>query len=165
MNSLRQEIQELKRKEETRERREKKNNIVLRGAKVWVGVENAKQAAERVMIELGEVGKEGTIKDAFFVGGIKEKAVVVKLDSFESKLRVMGKKNNLYGKEIYIDDLTRAERYMQMKMRQWARMERVKGRRTKVGYGRCYVDEKVYRWNEEIERMEECGGRDNRVEQ
>lgn len=59
---------------------------------------------------------------------------------------MMGKKNRLYGKEIYIDDdLTRAERYMQMKVRQWARMERVKGRRAKVGYGRCYVDGKVYR--------------------
>lgn len=43
---------------------------------------------------------------------------------------------------------------MKMKVRQWARMERVKGRRTKVGYDRCYVDEKVYRWNEENERME-----------
>lgn len=98
INNLKQKIQELKRKEETRERREKKNNIVLRGAKVCMGVENAKQAAKKVMKELGEVGKEGTCKDAFFIGGMKEKAVIVKLDSFESKLRVMGKKSRLYGK-------------------------------------------------------------------
>lgn len=164
MDQLRKEVAELRWREEARERREKKQNIVIWGAQGQGG--NAKQIAMGVFKQINEEIQIEEVKKASFIGRNENKGIVVELEHFEEKKKLMRGKTKLKGGNIYLDDdLTRNEREMQRKIREWAKRMRVGGKRVNVGYGRGFVDEKEYVWNEETGSMEERTFRRERMEQ
>lgn len=154
MDQLRREVAELKWREETRERREKKQNVVIWGARGQGG--DAKQVAIGVFRQINEGFEVERVKKASFIGKEENRGIVVELENFEEKRKLMRGKNKLKGGNIYLDDdLTRNEREMQRNIREWAKRMRAGGKRVNVGYGRGFVDEKEYVWNELTEGMEE----------
>jgi len=56
-------------------------------------------------------------------------------------------------RKIYIDNLTQEERGVQRKLKEIARGERADGRRARVEYRRIEIEDQIYVWNEEEERM------------
>jgi len=71
----------------------------------------------------------------------------------------MIKKKNLI-REIYIDnDLTRAEREMQEKLKEKAKEEKEKESKVRISYGKILVNDVWLRWNERENRLEKEGRR------
>jgi len=145
------EINKLKRKIEDRERRERKNNLVIKGLK-GKGKKNLIENAQKFLKEEFEV-REG-VKEMQIAGGEGREVVIIRMDSWERKKEIMRKKKKLGSRQIYIDNyLTQEEREMQRKLRVVARGERTKGRRTRVGYRRIEIKGQLYIWNEEENRI------------
>lgn len=62
----------------------------------------------------------------------------------------------ILGKGIHIDDdLTRAEREVQEKVRRMLKEEREKGNNTKIGYMKLQVNDRWIKWDELRQRFEE----------
>jgi len=71
----------------------------------------------------------------------------------------MIKKKNLM-RGIYIDnDLTRAEREMQEKLKEKAKEEKEKGKKVRISYGKIAVNGVWLRWNEKENRLKKEEGR------
>ncbi|KMQ89610.1 golgin subfamily a member 6-like protein 2 protein [Lasius niger] len=80
--------------------------------------------------------------------GNRSKIVLVKLEEWEDKRKIMEKKKELY-RGIYIeDDLTWKEREVQKNLRDLASEHKKSGKSAKVGYFKLCVDGKWLRWNE-----------------
>jgi len=147
---LRREVTELKKREEERERRERKKNIVIKGEQVEEGT--ARQVVEDLCN--GICGEKIRVKEVKVIGK-EEKIILVELENFEEKMKIMKNKYKLRGKKIYVDeDMTRKEREIQKRVREWAYQEKKKGRIVKVGYAKAYIGEIKYVWNYERDRME-----------
>lgn len=150
---MRRQIQELQRKSEETEKRERKRNIVIKGVKDRVG--SPRGIVERIFKDVVGENTEVKINEVFKIGKDREDIYLVKMENFDEKMKIMGKRVNLKGSEIFLDDdLTFKERERQRKIREWAGVERRKGKRVNVGYGKAYVDGMAYEWNEMRERME-----------
>lgn len=66
--------------------------------------------------------------------------IIVKLDSEETKRKVMRNKNKLKGETIYIEnDLTWEERKTQERISRWAKTQKEKGKGVKIGMGRVKI--------------------------
>jgi len=75
----------------------------------------------KVNYDLGQVKMSGRV-------------VIVKMDSEEKKREIMQKKNKLSGGNIFIEnDLTWEEKKIQRKISVWAKQQRAKGKRIKIG--------------------------------
>ena len=147
---LRREVTELKKREEERERRERKKNIVIKGEQIEEGTE--RQVVEDLCN--GICGEKIRVKEVKVIGK-EEKIILVELENFEEKMKIMKNKYKLRGKKIYVDeDMTRKEREIQKRVREWAYQEKKKGRIVKVGYAKAYIGEIKYVWNYERDRME-----------
>jgi len=115
-----------------KKKEERKNNIVIKGANPvgdlskWVQ-KFLKEALE-VDYDLGQVKMSGRV-------------VVVKMGSEEKKREIMQKKNKLSGGNIFIEnDLTWEERKIQREISVWAKQQRAKEKRIKIGYGKIRVN-------------------------
>lgn len=154
ITDLRREIYEMKKREEDRERREKKRNIIIWGTQGREG--EAKQVAIGVFKEINNNTEITEIREARFLGKNENRRILVEMETFEDKKRLMMGKKKLKGSLIYIDDdLTHAEREMQKNIRDWAKSVREKGNRAIVGYGKAYVNGKEVLWNAERKCMVE----------
>lgn len=153
MEESEKEVQKLKRMIENKERRERKNNIVIRG--LW----NEKKDVRSVGIDFIEKEFEAgdKVKHIRTVGKESREVIIVEMEDWQSKERIMKEKSKLRGRNIFIEhDLTREEREVQRKLREVARREREEGKMVKVGYRKLIVEGKVYKvWNEEKEEIRE----------
>ncbi|XP_017879159.1 trichohyalin-like, partial [Ceratina calcarata] len=124
------EVKRIHRKLEERERREKKNKIVIRGLEV--PKREAKEKTRQFLME--EFGvKEGIVGIEIIGGGEIAKVSIVEMENWEAKQEVMKKKGKLRGKRIYIDhDMTQEERRVQKLLREKAREEINEGREAKA---------------------------------
>jgi len=87
---LRREVTELKKREEERERRERKKNIVIKGEQVEEGTE--RQVVEDLCN--GICGEKIRVKEVRVIGK-EEKMILVELENFEEKRKVMKNKYKL----------------------------------------------------------------------
>lgn len=139
------EIKMMKRFVGERDRRERENNVVIRGAQFKT--ENLREQVETFLEDKLEV--KGKVEATWFSG----KVVVAKL-SREMKVEVMKNKNKLAGSRVYIEnDLTFEERKRQEEMYTWAKEKRDLGFTVKAGQGRIFFKGTWYRW-EEKEKIE-----------
>lgn len=141
-------MKRLEEKIEMKERAERKNNLVITGLQETG--ENLKEKVEKWVEKELDVKIE--VKEAFKMG--EGRLTLVKLEKWEQKREVMGRKSRLreknVGTKIFIDDdLTKDERRIQKQLREFAREEREKGRRAKVGYKKVWIDGKCKKWDEE----------------
>ncbi|KMQ84813.1 hypothetical protein RF55_17072 [Lasius niger] len=88
------------------------------------------------------------------------KMVLVKLESEEDRKNILENKRKLKGKEIRIEkDLTFREIKMKWRLRQIAEEEKRKGERVRVGYGKVWIGNEIWFWNEEMEEVRDGKGR------
>jgi len=115
-----------------KEKKERKNNIVIKGANPVGDLSKWVQKFLKDSLEV-DYGL-GQVK-------ISRRVVIVKLGSEERKREIMQKKNKLCGGNIFIEnDLTWEERKSQREIRVWAKQQRAKGKRIKIGYGKIRVN-------------------------
>lgn len=141
-------------REEMRERRVRKNNIVIKG---WKAPEKENLKAEVTDFFKDRLKVEAKVKDARWIkGGWQEKRVVRRATHMGRKKEVMKKKNilKISGKsnlqeEIYIDNgMTFNEREVQREIRREAEEEKELGKTVIVGFRKLIVDGKAWKWNE-----------------
>lgn len=142
-------IEWLEGREETRERRERRNNIVIKGEEIPER-ETALQSVEEVLKKHLQI--EVGIQEAFWIRKeLKRSRIVAKLSSWEEKRLVMNKKNKLKGKKLFIDnDLTKKERDIQKNIQEQGKTERENGARVKIGYKKMQINDKYFVWKDGI---------------
>lgn len=143
-------ISNLENKLEKQERGKKRNNIVFKGIdfeKEQQGSQNLKQKIANFVQK--EMGIEIEIEEAFKVGKPEAKVTVMTCKNFDHKIQLMKQKWKL-PRGVYVDsDLTLEERKVQQAIRNVAREEKEKGKKTKVGYRKLEVDGIKYEWSQD----------------
>ncbi|KAH0812079.1 hypothetical protein GEV33_010711 [Tenebrio molitor] len=100
-------------KMEQREKKERKNNVIITGIGAISG--NVERGVEEWLER--EIGVKVNVKEAFKIN--KDKMMLAKIENWEQKKNIM-----------LNDDLTKEERETQKKLRELAREERDRGKRT-----------------------------------
>lgn len=126
------EVNIIKRMVLEQEKRERKNNIVIKGVKIegrvgkeWV--QNFIKEKIRVETKILDCRKSETV-------------IIAKIENEEKKREIMYNKNRLRGERIYIEhDLVWEERKRQEKIGKRAK-KREKGKDVKVGFGRVMMN-------------------------
>lgn len=137
---------------------ERKNNIVIRGARGLDENELAKSVEDYLERKLEVKVK---LKEAWTSGRV----VIAKLGSDEDKRAVMENKSKLKETNVYIDnDLSREDRARQSDINRWAKERREKGEQVKIRIGKMYCDGRWKDWEtlkaEEEKKKEEERMRD-----
>jgi len=116
-----------------KEKEERRNNIVIKGANPGEDVKGwlqrfLKEALE-IDVSVGQVRRSGRV-------------IIVKLGNEEKKREIMQKKSKLSGGNIFIEnDLTWEERKTQGEIIAWAKQQRANGKRVKIGFGKVRLNE------------------------
>lgn len=126
------------------EKRQRKNNIIVKGVKT--SDSNVREDLEKFFEK--ELQVKIRLIRAFKIKSTKLETVVAEVESWEKKQEIMNRKVRLGEKKIYIDnDLTIEERRVQEEIRKVAKTEREAGKRVKVGYKKIIINGKKYEWN------------------
>lgn len=92
-----------------------------------------------------------------------KRMILVKMENRDGKIEVMRNKRKLRERTERIqDDWTWKERSMQWNLEKIAWEERKKGKTAWVKYGKIWMNERWWRWNEEREELEEGDGEERR---
>lgn len=113
--------------------------------------EEVMKVLERIdeRIELEEVRRLGRRRRA------GEEMLVAKMKTIEQKARVMKEKGKLAGqKERLEDDLMGGEKDS---MEDWEGITKWQGRRIRIGYGKAWIDGKLWVWDEKDRLKDESG--------
>lgn len=125
-------ITELKWINERQERKNRKNNIVIKGADLKL--EKLKQEVEEYIKECLKV--EVMVKKASKIRvGKRKNVVIAEIEEWEQKRQIMTKNKEPDRSIIIENDLTRKEREIQQELRRMTREEREKGRDRSVRIG------------------------------
>ena len=104
-----------------------------------------------------ELGIEAKVVEIKELGRRKEgerRMALVRLEDMKGKVEVMKKNVALRGRvERVDDDWTWRERAMQWRLERLAWNERRSGRKALVRYGKIWLEEKWWRWDEETEKL------------
>lgn len=149
---LRERVKELEKYRLEQEKKERRCNIVIKGAEA-----EDKPARQAVKEVLEKIGKEKNVNvvDAF---KIRNGIIVAKISSIEEKSAIMRNRAKLRGTNVYIDDdLMKYERERQNRLRVWANEKRKDGMNVRVKYGKVVMNGKEYVWDECDKRMREKG--------
>lgn len=154
-NKAWKEIRKMRMEINRKEKRERKNNLIIRG--IHHNEREDKEEKMRSFIEkefkMGrEVEKVETVKTG------RGEILIIKMKNWEAKRKVMEEKGKLRerSEKIYIDDdLTQEERRVQRCIRERGNKERESGKRVKIGYRKIQINGVTLRWNEENERLEQ----------
>jgi hypothetical protein len=139
---LKQRIKVMEEQMERNERKERRNNIVIKGKK-FSHREEIRDFIEKnlqIKIEMMEVIEQ------------RNEAINIVRMSRTDKIAVMKNKKRLKetNRKIFIDDdMTRQEREMQIALRIRAKQERARGRNAWVKYGKIVVDGEEWEWDRE----------------
>lgn len=133
------------------EKRERKNNIVIKGLQtegttVKHGVEAFLKNKLQLNVEINEAREINT--------GNNRKLIIVKMESWEEKIKIMKEKSKLKGTNQYIeDDLTPEERKIQATLRNMAKNEKEKGNLVKVGHQAITIEGKRWIWDQKKNKL------------
>lgn len=148
-------VSEIELRLERKERRERRNNVIIRG--VQLQGQTLREGVERFFVEQLDINERAvTVEKLIRKGGdVVKDDILVKLDSLEAKKNIMTRKKQLKGTNIYIDDdWTKTEKEIQRRIREAARNEEEKGNRVRTGYMKIAVNGKWSKWNETEGRFE-----------
>ncbi|EZA59751.1 hypothetical protein X777_16232 [Ooceraea biroi] len=150
-------MKQLERKDDERERRERRNNIIMKGE----GIPTEGSPKEIIKQTLRqELQIEADIEDAYWIKREQSRRMLVaKLRSWQQKKEILIKKSKMKGKKLYIDnDLTKKERDVQKEITGIARTKREQGWEVKIGYKKLIANGKTFIWEQE-EGMKEINFR------
>ncbi|RLU18088.1 hypothetical protein DMN91_010331 [Ooceraea biroi] len=153
-------MKQLERKDDERERRERRNNIIMKGE----GIPTEGSPKEIIKQTLRqELQIEADIEDAYWIKREQgRRMLVAKLGSWQQKKEILIKKSKMKGKKLYIDnDLTKKERDVQKEITGIVRTKRERGEEVKIGYKKLIANGKTFIWEEE-EGMKEINFRTHR---
>jgi hypothetical protein len=140
-----------KRERNMKERKEKKNNLVIRGLHKEENkslMDTAETFLER------EFGAKAGVKKMRSTGKEGREIVIVEMDCWESKDSIMKEKKKLGTKKIFIDhDLTFEDREVQRRIKERAWKERTEGKWVKIGFRKLEVQGRKYVWSEEENKL------------
>lgn len=142
--NLKRRIKVLEGVEEGRRRKEKKNNIVIKGLDIEGKIDEVENFIKKKLNVETKVEYTQVIKT-----GNNNKMMRAKLTNWESKRKIKVNKRMLKGKKIYLDDdLTKLQREIQKEIGKYASGQRELGKRVKIGYQQLYVDNELMIWKE-----------------
>jgi hypothetical protein len=122
-------IKTLEEQEEQMAKKEKRNNIVIKGKEMILENDNRSEIETKAKEVVGKINAEVGAANVVYIGRDTNNRGIVR-DTFknlEDKLKIMKNKTTLIGQDIYIDDdLTKSEREIQATLRKKAREERKK---------------------------------------
>lgn len=152
-------LNDLVENEEMRERARRKKNIIISG---WQGpMENYK--SETYNFLRSNFSLPENFAEDIVVQGKDKKRILVKLREFEDKIKILkSKKEVLKQKKIFIDsDLTKLEREIQSKLRDFARSElkNDKNKKVWVSYGKVGIDDKQFLWDQASSKLVPVGAK------
>lgn len=150
---LKEEVKTINARLDAMEREKRRNNIVVQGLMLEDdGMLTPKEPMENFMKKQLEI--DVGVKSAVKLG---RKTYLVELDNANEKMKVMKNKNKLRnykeGKVYINDDMSKKEREIQGKIRKAAQEEKKKGKKTKIGYQKVFVDDQEWKWCEDEERL------------
>ena len=135
------EIRQMKKFLNEKDKSDRRDNIVIKGLQLQ-GVDLKREIMNFIDSRLG-------IQIEIVAAWRRGRIFIVKLKDFDQKLLIMRNKNKLKDTTFFIEnDLTWDERKKQEEMIRWAKVQREKGRRVTIGYGRLMLDGKWYKWDE-----------------
>lgn len=139
-------LSEMEYKMELRERKERRNNIIIKGVKL--DEQNLKESALEFLKDKMNVDIQA--QRVFKLGGYDNNGMVLlELESREDKMQVMKAKFHLKGSNIFVDDdLTPKEQEIQRNIRDIAKREEQKGQKVRVGYKKLEINGQWLKWNE-----------------
>ena len=142
---MREKLLALERKVERIEKKERKNNIVIK--ELETDGTNIKEKAEEFL--KNQVGVEVGMESVYQVQTQKSNPLIIaKVNNWQEKMLIMKNKKNLKGSKKFIeDDMTSMERETQWKLRQIARENRAMRKTAKVMYQKIIIDGEGWKWN------------------
>jgi hypothetical protein len=136
-----------KRQRNIREKKERKNKLVIKGLHKE-GSMNIKEAAN-IFLEK-EFGVKEEVKRIQISGRQDKEVVIVEMDCWESKEKIMKEKKKLGSRKIYIEhDMSFEDREIQRWIRNLAKKEKMVGNEVKIGYKKLEIQGKKFVWCEE----------------
>lgn len=140
-------IERLEVTEEKRDRKERRNNIIIAGEFEEEKVRDGRELTEVILRHIG-VDDDEVVEPVEVIVLKNNKTVtdgqtriLVKLKDMKDKLKVMRNKFKLKGRDVYIDDdLCKTDRQIQAEIRQWAKLERLKGNLVRIGYKKLKIN-------------------------
>ncbi|KAJ8666134.1 hypothetical protein QAD02_007796 [Eretmocerus hayati] len=145
------EIENLKRRIENGERRDKRKNIVITGLKMEE--EDLKSNVENWIYETLNV--EAILIKAWEVKARAGQGIIgAECETETMKKDIMMNENKLKGQEIYIDkDLTWEQREIRRKLKEKAKEAKDQGKKAVVKGDILIIDSKIYRWNDREQKL------------
>lgn len=146
MDVIEKRMQELERSEEFRQKRERRNNILIKSAEIE---SNKDKIEEEIQAVFNKLEVETEYEHIKYIGkDWKGRGMaLVRMRKFEDKIQVMKSKSKLAGKECFIEsDMTREERKIQAALRGRAKEERERGNEVKVGYQKISINGRWEYW-------------------
>lgn len=145
-NKIENRLVKVEKKCEEMAKREKRNNIVIRGAEFEEEVgcgEVKKFFKEKLMTEVD-------LESVYSIKKNNKITTFVKVKSWKEKQRIMENKNKLRGTKIVVEhEMTERELEVQNLIWKKSIEERDKGYKTRMGYRKLWVGEKLFVWDEE----------------
>lgn len=148
----------LERGAEKEERQKRRKNLIFKGIRGEKG--KIKEDIEEICRNIGAEIEIENVREIRAGNEGKGKMVLVRLKTEEDKRKILENKRKIKKKEIWIEeDLTFGERKMKWKLRQIMEEEERKGEKVKVGYGKIWIGNELWFWDEEMEELKNRGGR------
>ena len=137
-------IKLLEQNEEARKKAEKKCNIVING--INFKSENARELDEEINKFINtELKIKSDVSSSYKIAN--KNVYIAKCFSFAEKSSIMKNKYKLQGKKVFINnDYTKKEIEVQKKLKELAKEEQKKGKKTKIGYRKIQIDGKWKSW-------------------
>lgn len=144
-NNLQKRMEILESKIENNERKDRRNNIVIKGIEI-----NGKTTNHDVQEFLkSKLNIEAEIEETKVISTCQKPFVIAKLKRSDDKLKIMKEKKILRNTRIYIDeDRTQTELNIQAKMREIGNQEKQKGNEVKIGFKKIWINKELWIWNE-----------------
>ena len=146
---LENKIKEFEINDERRERKERRNNLIISGI-----VFNKKNLKGNVNLFLkNKIGVEANLSE---VWSLKEDKYGIKLTSLEDKMQILKAKNKLKGSKIYInEDMTKKEIQIQKAIREKVNCEKTDNPNIKVvyKYKKVKIDDVWWEWCEKGQEL------------
>lgn len=141
---LKQAVNKLESKIEMIEKREKKNNIIIKGVKI----DEADNSEKLSQLIKDKMEVDIKIKSVQIIKKYDKPIVLARIDAWEDKIQIMKNKHKLRKTDVYIEnDMTAEEREVQAMIRNFARQEREKGKAAIVKYRKLIIDGVLWVWD------------------
>ena len=146
-NAMVKRLESIEYRDEMRLRREKKNNIIIRGLQS-VTDDDCRGAVTNLLLE--KLKLQVNVLESSLIKTTKGHTLIwAKIGDFESKRTIMSNKKNLHGTDIFIaNDRTPNERRIQRELHKIADDEKKNGKEVKLSYHKIIIDgvTKIWRY-------------------